>query len=258
MIKLENITCGYGKKAILSDINLTIEKAELTCLIGKNGVGKTTLFKTILGILPELEGHITFDGKLTNTLSALEQAKFISYVPQAHGTPFSFSVLDVILMGQFAHNSGFFAKPSKKSMEVAMDCIQILGIEKLTNKNFSHISGGEKQMVLIARAMAQQPQFIAMDEPTSNLDLGNQMRVLKVAQTLKERGYGVIMNTHSPEQALQFGDKVIMLSSKSAPRMGIPSDIIQSETISELYNTPVELVDAVSSKGELRKLLLTL
>lgn len=258
MIKLENITCGYGKKSILSDINLTINKAELTCLIGKNGVGKTTLFKTILGILPQLKGSITFDGTVTNGLTSLEQAKYISYVPQAQGSPFSFSVLDVVLMGQFAHNSGFFAKPSKKSVEIAMECLQILGIEKLTRKNFSRISGGQRQMVLIARAMAQQPQFIAMDEPTSNLDLGNQMRVLKMTQILKEKGYGVIMNTHSPEQALQFGDKVIMLNSNSAARVGVPSDIIQSDTISELYSTPVEIVEAISSKGDRRKLLLTL
>jgi iron complex transport system ATP-binding protein len=258
MITLENISCGYGKKEILADVNISIQEAQLTCLIGKNGVGKTTLFKTILGLLPALKGQIKFNGKNIHSLSCAELARQISYVPQAHGAPFPFKVLDVVLMGQHVHTSGFFGKPAKHNVDIAVECIQALRIEKLMHKNFSKISGGEKQMVLIARAMAQQPRFIAMDEPTANLDLGNQVRVLKVAQILKEKGYGVIMNTHSPEQALQFADNLIMLKKGGIAKVGIPSEIIRSETVSDLYNTPVELVETFTSAGESRKILLTL
>jgi iron complex transport system ATP-binding protein len=161
-------------------------------------------------------------------------------------------------MGQFVHTSGIIGRPAKQNIDVAIGCLQALGIEGLTYKSFSKISGGEKQMVLIARAMAQKPKFIAMDEPTANLDLGNQVRVLKVAKTLKQKGYGIIMNTHSPEQALQFADKLIMLGKGKVIRIGKPSEIIKPEIVSELYNTPVELVETYTSAGEPRKILLTL
>ena len=172
MIHLQDIQCGYGKKVILSDVNLTIEEGKLTCLLGKNGVGKTTLFKTILGLLTPLSGTVSFNNLPLNRYSQRTLAKVISYVPQAHGTPFPFTVLDVVMMGQHVHTKGFFSIPGKKNRDIAMECIKTLGIKALTNKYFSKLSGGEKQMVLIARAMAQQPQYIAMDEPTSNLDLG--------------------------------------------------------------------------------------
>ena len=258
MIELKNITCGYGTKPVLSDVNLTINTGELTCILGKNGIGKTTLFKTILGLLPSLSGDIVYQGENLKTYSSKSVARLISYVPQAHGSPFPFSVLDVVLMGQYIHTSGVFGKPQKQNIERAMACITTLGIDKLTHKNFSKISGGEKQMVLIARAMAQEPSFIAMDEPTANLDMGNSMKVMKVAQLLKQKGYGVIMNTHLPEQALQFADKVIMLKEGQVSRVGKPHEVLHSHTLSELYNTPIELVETQISTGERRQLLVTL
>ncbi|WP_372752437.1 ABC transporter ATP-binding protein [Labilibaculum sp.] len=258
MIKLTNLSCGYGSKVILSDINLCIKEGELTCILGKNGTGKTTFFKTILGLLPALKGEILYNKQIHQQYSTKDIAKLISYVPQAHGTPFPFSVLDVVLMGQYVHTSGFFGKPQKQNIERAMHCIQSLGIEKLTRKNFSKISGGEKQMVLIARAMAQSPKFIAMDEPTANLDMGNRSKVMKLAHLLTEKGYGVLMNTHLPDQALQFANKVIMLKNGGVRRMGNPKLVLESNSLSDLYNTPIELVEAFTSNGESRKLLVTL
>lgn len=172
MIKLKNLSCGYGTKVILSKITLEIKEGELTCILGKKGTGKTTFFKTILGLLPALSGDILYNNQKLNQYTSKDMARLISYVPQAHGTPFPFSVMDVVLMGQYVHTLGLLGKPHKQNIEQAIKCIQILGIEKLMHKNFSKISGGEKQMVLIARAMAQQPKFIAMDEPTANLDMG--------------------------------------------------------------------------------------
>lgn len=258
MIELKNLCCGYGNKPILSDINLTINTGELTCILGQNGTGKTTFFKTILGLLPSLEGEILYHGKSLNKYSSKNVARLISYVPQAHGTPFPFSVLDVVLMGQYVHTIGVLGKPQKENIERAIECIKTLAIEKLMHKSFSKISGGEKQMVLIARAMAQEPSFIAMDEPTANLDMGNSIKVMKVAQLLKEKGYGVIMNTHLPEQALQFADKVIMLKQGKVSSIGAPHQVLHSDSLSELYNTPIELIETFTSEGESRKLLLTL
>lgn len=258
MIELKNLSCGYGNKRVLSNVDLAINKGELTCILGKNGTGKTTFFKTILGLLPKLDGEIFYNGKSLSSFSSKEVAHLIGYVPQAHGLPFPFSVLDVVLMGQYIHTSGVFGKPQKQNIEQAVACIQTLGIEKLLHKNFSKISGGEKQMVLIARAMAQQPQFIAMDEPTANLDMGNSIKVMKVAQLLKQKGYGVIMNTHLPEQALQFADKVIMLKNGSVSNIGEPQAVLRADILSDLYNTPIELIEAFTSTGEARKLLVTL
>lgn len=249
MITLDNIQCGYGKKIILNNISCNIKKGALTCLLGKNGVGKTTLFKTILGILPTLSGNIYYDNKPLNSFTSKEFARYISYVPQAHGTPFSFSVFDVVLMGQYASTENIWGKPRKKSVEIALHCINSLGISHIANKPFSKLSGGEKQMVLIARAMAQQPMFIAMDEPTANLDMCNQIKVLQMAQLLKDKGYGIIMNTHDPNHALNYADKVIMLQNSEIMTSGEPKKVIDSGNISELYNTEIEIINAYTQNG---------
>lgn len=249
MIQTIDLHCGYGKKNILSDININIKKGEITCILGRNGAGKTTLFKTILGLIPPLQGTITFNGKPIQMFSQKELAKEISYVPQAHGTPFPFSVKDVVTMGQFAHTSGLFGMPDKQNKEIAIECIHTLGIKDLGNRSFSELSGGEKQMVLIARAMAQQPKFIAMDEPTSNLDIGNQIKVMKIALQLKEKGYGLIINTHSPEHVMNYADKVVLLKDGKIKAEGDPAKIMNSALVSEIYNTRVELLVAQKSCG---------
>jgi ABC-type cobalamin/Fe3+-siderophores transport system ATPase subunit len=256
MITLTDISCGYGNRVVLKDISFSLPEAKFTCLLGKNGVGKTTLFKTILGLLPVMKGEILYDGKHGSSFSAKDFAKYISYVPQAHGTPFPYSVLDVVLMGQYAHSRSLFEKPKSTNIEIALQCIQTLGIDKLTHKNFSKISGGEKQMVLIARAMAQQPLFIAMDEPTSNLDMGNQVRVMELTKLLTQNGYGVIMNTHSPQQAMQYADKVVLLNDGTVSDTGKPDEVLHAHTVSDLYNTPMEIVETFTSAGNKRRVLI--
>lgn len=257
MITLNNVCCGYGNKEVLKNISFSIQEAKLTCLLGKNGVGKTTLFKTILGLLPTIEGEILYDKMCSKTFSAKDFAKYISYVPQAHGTPFPFTVLDVVIMGQYAHSKSIFEKPKVSNIEIAKQCIQTLGIEKLTHKNFSKISGGEKQMVLIARAMAQQPKFIAMDEPTSSLDMGNQVRVMELTKLLTQKGYGVIMNTHSPQHAIQFADEVVLLNEGTISHKGKPDEVLHAHTVTDLYNTPMEIIETFTRAGNKRRVLIT-
>jgi iron complex transport system ATP-binding protein len=258
MIQLNNLECGYGKKRILSNVTGFIKQGEITCLLGKNGVGKTTLFKTILGLIPPLSGTITVKNKNITEYSHQELAKEISYVPQAHGTPFPFSVFDVVLMGNIAHTKGLFHHPTIESQHIAASCIALLGIKHLSHKTFSKLSGGEKQMVLIARAMAQQPKFIAMDEPTSNLDMGNNIKVMKITQMLKEKGYGVIINTHSPEQALNYADHVIMLKEGKIATSGNPNVVIDTQSISDIYNAEIELIETKTIKGNTRKVCVTI
>lgn len=258
MIQLQNIDCGYGKNSVLRQVSLRIKGGEITCLLGENGVGKTTLFKTILGLLPVLRGEILYDSRKHTGFTEQDYARFISYVPQAHNTPFPCKVMDVVLMGQFIHTRGYVKRPSAKNRANARQSIELLGIENLATRNFSELSGGEKQMVLIARAVAQQPCYIAMDEPTSNLDLGNQSRVMQLAARLRNQGYGVLMNTHSPQQALQYADHAILLKNGKVKACGPPSEVLNSNTISSLYATPLEVVDAFSGNGQKHKVLLTL
>jgi len=257
MIVFNNITCGYGNTAVLSGIVAQIRAREVTCLLGKNGVGKTTLFKTVLGLLPLIGGSIQYSGKNRGELSARQFARYISYVPQAHSNPFPFSVAEVVLMGQFAHSEGRLglANPGTKQQDIAERCLVQLGIEYLKHRIFSSLSGGEKQMVLIARAMAQQTEFIAMDEPTSNLDLCNQMRVMQVVAKLKQCGYGVIINTHSPQHALQYADQVLLLKEGALHKAGSPETVITGASLSDLYGVPIEIVEACTAEGHTRKIL---
>ena len=250
MIRLQNMTCGYGKKVVLSEISLQIEGGHLTCLLGQNGAGKTTLFKTILGFIRPFEGTVFINEKPLHRLHPKELARAISYVPQAHATPFPYTAFDVVLMGRFVYSEGLFGLPDRKSRKIVHECFNRLEIEHLKDQYFSSLSGGEKQMVLIARAMAQQPLFIAMDEPTSNLDLGNQARVMNIAMMLKEQGYGVIMNTHAPEQALNYADKVILLQNGKIRDSGSPGEIMNSALISEIYKINLELVSAKTTDGK--------
>ncbi len=258
MIQLNNLTCGYGKKHILSNVTERIKQGEITCLLGKNGIGKTTLFKTILGLIPPLSGNILYKNKNITDYSHQELAKEISYVPQAHGTPFPFTVFDVVLMGNIAHAKGLFRHPSVEAQHIAASCISLLGIEHLSHQTFSKLSGGEKQMVLIARAMAQQPKFIAMDEPTSNLDMGNNIKVMKITHMLKKKGYGVLINTHSPEQALNYADHVIMLKEGKIAASGNPHVVIDTQSISDIYNAEIELIETKTIKGHMRKVCVTI
>ncbi|MFT3739316.1 MAG: ABC transporter ATP-binding protein [Breznakibacter sp.] len=252
MIRTEKLSCGYGSRAVLTNISLCFGQGQLTCLMGRNGVGKTTLFKTVLGLLKPLGGQVYINGKRLHGYSPLQLAKQVSYVPQAHGNPFPFTATEVVMMGQYAHSQSFWQGSSPHGRRNAIECLEGLGVGHLADKLFSKISGGEKQMVLIARAMAQKPQFIAMDEPTSNLDMGNQHKVMQTARLLVTQGYGVIINTHQPDHAANYADQVVLLNNGGMAACGAPQDVMRSDVISEIYNTKVEMLTARTSCGKIR------
>ncbi|RKD90399.1 ABC transporter ATP-binding protein [Mangrovibacterium diazotrophicum] len=258
MIQLTNLSCGYGQKLVLEDVNLQIEAGKMTCLLGKNGTGKTTLFKTLLGMLPPLKGDIYLEGKPLKSYSPKSLSRLMSYVPQAHGTPFPFTVFEVVLMGQYSATESFWHVPGKKNKIIALKALQQLQIERLRHRQFASLSGGEQQLVLIARALAQQPQYITMDEPTSNLDLGNQLTVMKMASCLRDEGYGVIINTHNPEQALNYADQVVLLRNGKVRKAGNPIQVLNSQMISEIYSTDIELVEARTKDGLVRRVCVAL
>lgn len=175
MIALEDVTCGYGAHAVLEGFSGTVAPGRVTCLLGPNGVGKSTLFKTILGVQPLLGGAITIDGRPVHEISRTALARLVGYVPQSQQNPFAFRVLDVVVMGRTAR-LGRFGSPGRADRIKAMDALDALGGAHLAGKSFEQLSGGERQLTMIARALVQEPAFIMLDEPTSSLDFGNQAR----------------------------------------------------------------------------------
>jgi iron complex transport system ATP-binding protein len=227
---------------VLKNIDIAIMPGEILCLLGPNGIGKTTLFKTILGFLPAREGAIYIDGKDMTRLGRRELARYIAYVPQSHIPPFAFRVIDVIVMGRNVYISAF-GKPGPKDYDAALEIMEQLGIVHLRDRFYTELSGGERQMTLIARALAQEPVFLMMDEPTSNLDFGNQAVVLDQILGLAGKNLGIIMTTHYPEQVLLLETQVALLMKNGNMCMGPARDVLTAENLEKTYGIPVAVLE---------------
>lgn len=241
-LELKNVTAGYGKKEIVKDISFSMNTGESLFLLGPNGVGKTTLFKTILGFIKPQKGEILLDGKNMKKFSANELAKIIGYVPQAHNPPFPFKVMDVILMGRTAYIKKF-GSPTKRDYEIANKAMATLNISYLKDEIYTEISGGEKQLVLIARALTQQPKILIMDEPTSNLDYGNQVRLLEHIDKLVKSGIGLIMTSHFPNHVFLCASKVVVIKDGLLHSVGKPKDVLTEENLEDIYGTKSMMID---------------
>lgn len=248
-LDIVNLCCGYGTKSIVKDISLDVSSGEILCLLGPNGVGKTTFFKTILGFLKHQSGKILVDNEDMHTWTRKQIAEVLGYVPQSHAPPFPFTVFDVVLMGRTAHLS-MFASPKQEDRDIAEESMEILKISYLKDKIYTEISGGERQMVLIARALAQQPKILIMDEPTSNLDFGNQIRVLEQINKLSQRGLGVIMTSHFPNHAFLCSTKVLFMNRESEFCVGNADEIVTEDMLKKAYGINVKIVNTVNSNGE--------
>ncbi|MFA6850673.1 MAG: ABC transporter ATP-binding protein [Selenomonadaceae bacterium] len=253
-LDLLDVSCGYGQKNILSNITFSIESRKILCILGPNGVGKSTLFKTILGFLELQHGSILLDGESISNWSIRRLAKSIAYVPQiqAQSQPFSFSVLEVVTMGRTAHLRSF-ESPSKKDIEIAESSLDRLEILFLKNRIFSELSGGERQMVLIARALTQQPQVLIMDEPTSNLDFGNQIKVLKQIKKLAQSGLCIVMTSHFPDHAFLCSANVVLLQKDKSYQTGVFDEVVTEENLRKAYGIDVKIIHTVDDEGAVIK-----
>lgn len=242
VIALKDVMIGYGKKVIGKDLNIDFQAEQVTCLLGANGCGKTTLLKSILGVLDILAGDIIINQKPQSQWTRKELAQFIGYVPQAHNGIFPYSVEEVVLMGRTAHIN-WYGAPRQHDIKIAVDCLGILGIEHLRYQNYIQLSGGERQLVLIARALAQQPKFLVMDEPTSSLDFGNQIKVLEHILKLKNEGLSILLTTHQPQHAVRVADNIILLNSGSIIANDTPAKALSASNLATIYGLDKEVIE---------------
>jgi len=248
MIQVNELFCGYGSKEVVKQISFSIEKGTVLSILGANGSGKSTLLKALVGILP-YKGEILIEEKDAKELEKKQRASLIAYVPQSSTIPFEFSVLEIVLMGRF-HSSSLKFSYSQNDKDEAMSALKQVGIESFATKVFKNLSGGEKQLVLIARALAQKSKIIIMDEPVTGLDLGNQMRLLDLINSLKSSGKIIIQTTHYPDHALHVSTKVLWLEKGEILAFGSPKEVITPKRILHIYNVRSEIYKSDSSGRE--------
>jgi iron complex transport system ATP-binding protein len=238
MLEARSLGFGYGAKVIGRDVDLEVRPREVLCLLGPNGSGKTTLFKTVLGLLPPQAGDVRIDGVALATLTRQEIARRVAYVPQAHAAHFPFTVVDMVVMGRTAH-LGLFASPTEDDRRKARAALATLGIAELAEAEYTRISGGQRQLALIARSLAQEAPIIVMDEPTASLDFGNQVVVLSEVKRLAEQGLAVVLSTHDPDHAFSVGHRVALLDGGRLVAQGTPQEVLTPERLRAVYGVSV-------------------
>lgn len=248
-VTCRDLSTGYGRTIVGSSIDLSVGAGEILCLLGPNGCGKTTLFKTVLGLIPALSGTIEIDGRKNTTLTRKELARQIAFVPQQHATSFPFQVIEIVAMGR-TPLLGAFAQPSEKDFQKALDALAEVGMADFATRDYSRLSGGQRQLVLIARALAQEAPVMVMDEPTASLDFGNQMRVLEKVRELSRSDVGraVIFSTHDPDQAFALDARVVLMQNGRIYAEGRPDEVLSGEHLSHVYGTPVVIETTPSGR----------
>lgn len=240
MIQVQDLHFEYKKHKVLKGIDFDLHKGEVISLLGPNGCGKSTLIRLVLKLL-DAEDKIKIQGRSLQEYSHKEIASHIAYIPQYHNVPFNYSVLEMVVMGRIS-KLGFFASPSKKDYEIASLALERVGISELKERPFGQLSGGQKQLVLLARAIAQEVNVFIMDEPVNGLDYGNQIRLLELINSLAGEGYTFLKTTHYPDHALLVSSRVVVMHEGKIIANGTPEEVIHSEMIENVYGIKAEII----------------
>jgi len=241
LIEIKNAAFAYqGKEYIWKDVNLSIEQGDSVCILGANGCGKTTLFNCIAGNMPLNSGEISVAGKRIGDYSITELAKTVGIVYQEHSVSFPYTSLEVVRMGRTPY-LGTFQTPSQKDTDMAYAIMEEMGIAHLAERPYSRISGGQRQLVLIARTLCQTPKAILFDEPTSHLDFRNQALVMKTLKNLSAKGMTIIMTSHSPAHAWQISNKTVLMGKGGIIAQGSPREIMTAENLERTYDVKVKI-----------------
>ena len=236
---VENGCFGYKNKEILHNINFEIKKGEVVSVLGSNGVGKTTLLKCMMGLLKWKSGVSKLNGTDISHIRSRDFWQNIAYVPQAKGSAFGYSAIDMVTLGRSAH-LGTFSQPGKEDIKAAEKAMEDMGIQYLHDKLCNEMSGGELQMVLIARALTIDPELLVLDEPESNLDFKNQLIILETIRSLSEkRGISAVVNTHYPEHALKISDKALVLNRDGTSIFGDAAEVINEDNMKKCFSVRV-------------------
>ena len=243
MLDVRDLAFGFGARRVGGDVTFSLAEGETLAVLGGNGAGKTTLFRTLLGLLPAQSGEIRVGGDAIAALPPHERARRLAYVPQHHVPTFAFSAEEAVLMGRVAHLPAF-ARPGAADRAAAREALTRLGIAALALRPVTELSGGERQLVSVARALAQQAPVLILDEPTASLDFGNRARVLAELDRLRGSGLTIVFSTHEPDQALAHADRALLLADGRPLALDAVELALTAENVERLYRVRVRSVDA--------------
>ena len=249
-LEVNSVTCSYRRDApVLRDVSLELADGDICCILGHNGVGKSTLFKTILRLIPPLSGRVLIDGDDIARWSRARLADSVAYVAQSSTTVFPYLVEEMVMLGRM-NRVGLFGAPGKRDREVVDGLLAELGLDRLRDKPCTEISGGERQLVMIAQALAQEPRVLVLDEPTANLDYGNKVLVLDTIQYLADRGICVIFTTHDPEHALLLQTQTLLLLHGAPAIFGPAAAVVTEKNLKAAYHATIRVVEIVDDAGK--------
>ena len=248
-LEVENLHFSYKNNPVLKGVDISADAGRLVCVLGENGAGKTTLFRCLLGLLGDYRGEIRLDGVNSKTMSAREIARRVAYIPQAHTPVFNYTVYETVLMGTNVLTNNF-RTPGREERATTERMLELMNVAHLAGRGFAELSGDERQLALIARALAQKSRILVMDEPTANLDYGNQFHVMRQVRLLAKNGYLVVLSTHNPEHALLYADTALVLKEGRAMMYGEPERILTPELIKRIYGVTVELQKMSATWGD--------